>query len=158
LGIALQVHVDGANTDHIARLGVVFELLAVDLIETVGLFAENHDGHVMQQRPAAGLELHRAGGSHSKQRAPALRLGKSKALSGLLDGDPQGSGQNMLHRARLPARVQVKTGHHGHQEDGSSGEPVAEAGNGNRHHVLSSWLRGWLAPWLITGQASLSQC
>ena len=134
-GIALEIDVDFTARHHRARLRIVFEVGAVNLVEAIRLPAVNHDVDVPKLGPAAIRVLHRIGRANGKQRAPGLRLGERKALRALLDVNPELLRQLLQEAQVLDARVQIEAGDDRDHGQGQQRKPDSKARYGDRHLI-----------------------
>src|SRR5436190_12176072 len=101
LGIRLQVNRDLACARDISRLLVVFEILTIDLIKARGVAPVESNGHVVEFRPPALLELDRLARLQLEQRPSLLRFRNRESLRALLDFDADFAG-DLLERIRNP--------------------------------------------------------
>ncbi len=130
LGVALQVNVHFAAGFHRTGLLVVVKIVAVNLIEAIGVSSVNDDVDVLQVGAATLLVLHHLGGMNGKQRASAFALVEREALTGLLHLDAKFRGKVLQQQALLDARVKIKTGHHRDGNNGQPGKPLTQPNDG----------------------------
>ena len=98
--VFLKIDVHFSHGLDVAALGIVGELVAVDLVIAIMVAAIDHDVNIAQVGVAPGFELHRPGSSNGVKSAAGNRLGEGKAVAGLLNVETQRFGnvvQQGLH-------------------------------------------------------------
>ena len=126
LGIRFQVNQHRALRAHIARRGIVLEIIPGNPVEAAGILAVDDDLDVMQLRPSAPFELNRLGGAHRKQGAAFYGLGDGKALGGLLNVQADFRRNVVDDFAHTPARVEIHPRDRRNHQNRAQGEPAAQ--------------------------------
>ena len=121
LGIRFQVDQHRALRAHIARRGIVLEIIPRNLVEAAGILAVDDDLDVVQLRMSTPFELNRLGCAHRKQSAAFYGLGDGKALGGLLNVEADFRGL-----AHAPSRVEIHARDHRNHQNRAQGEPAAQ--------------------------------
>src|ERR1035437_8788884 len=136
-GVAFEIDVDFAARNHRARLRIVFEGGAVNLVKAIRLPSVNHNVDVTKFGSAAILVLNRIGSSNGKQRATALRLRERKPLRALLNVNSELCGQLLQEAPILYSRVKIEACDNGDNGNRQHCKPDPKARNRDRHLYTS---------------------
>ena len=140
-GIGLQIDLDFAFCNHIAGQRVVFELGAVDLVETAGIPAIERDGHVVELGAAPVCEFDRLASLNLKQSPRSVRARYGEAVRTLLDSKAHSRRyllQRILHA--VPG-IEVRSANQQEGCHGAQREPATKLGDG-KGHLKTSLLEG----------------
>src|SRR5271157_766070 len=137
--VALQVNVHFPHSDDVAALWVERELVAVNLVVTIVGAAIHHDVNIVQIGAAAGLELHRLGGSNCVQGVSSFGLGQRKSVTGLLNINTQLLGHAVQGGTQPGAGKPVGNTDADNERDNARYQPFTDLSCGLEH--LPSILR-----------------
>jgi hypothetical protein len=133
LGVSLEVDMHLTHGVDVARLRIVGELVAINLVITVVLAPVHDNMNIPQIGVAAGLKLHRLGSSNGVESAATFRLGKGEPLAGLLNVDAQLCGHIVQRGTNAGAGDPVRHSDRRHQHHHTHDQPLAYLSYGLEH-------------------------